>query len=166
MKIVPVAVLVSCVLFAGSAFSSGLGDTVKDIRAQHGSKVRFDDTYYVFGKPPRVARLDVNSMKFFGEQPTQPEFAKKVRVLLPSDSKPLQAFAKSRPTKKEIYTFSSSWMARLPSIKDGVLDSPPDTLTIYANYDGDKVISFVVSMGLPGEVDLSGAKKLPKNPFK
>ncbi len=146
-------------------YGAGLGDTVKDVVAQYGKKVSVDDTYRIFSKPPRVARLDVDSRKFFGSMPLVSEFAKGIKVLLPLDAKMTAAHTKSSP-KKEIYAFKSASLAKLPNIKDAVLDSPPGTFTLFVNYDGERVVNCTISMGLPGDADLSGTKKLSKNPFK
>ena len=160
-----ISVCVFTVLLSLSAYAAGLGDTIKEVSDQYGGKVGFDDTYYVFSKPPRLSRIDVDSRKFFGALPTVTEFAKGIKPLLPTDAKLTAAYSKVSP-KKDIYTFKSASLAKLPNIKDGVLGSPPDTFTIYVNYEGERVLNCAISMGLPGDVDLSGAKKISKNPFK
>lgn len=160
-------ILVCTLLIMKSIFVSaaGLGDTVKDVRSQYGSKVSVDETYYVFSKPPRVARIDIASRNFFGNTVSFHEFIRGVKPLLPVDAKPIAAYAKSSP-KKDIFTFKSASLANLPNIKDGVIDSPPGTFTIYVNYEGERVINCAISMGLPNEVDLSSTKKIKNNPFK
>ena len=164
-KLVAISVCVFSILLSAAVYAAGLGDPVKDVRTQHGAKVSVDETYYVFSKPPRVARLDVDARKFFGAMPAIAEFAKNIKVLLPSDAKLTAAYTKSSP-KKQIYAFKSASLAKLPNIKDAVLDSPPGTFTIYVNYDGERVVNCAISMGFPGDADLSGTKKLSKNPFK
>ncbi len=165
-NLVGISVCVFTILLSAAVYAAGLGDTVKDVRTQYGAKVAIDDTYYTFSKPPRVARIDVDSKKFFGTMPAISEFVKGIKILLPSDAKLTAAYTKSSPTKKEIYAFKSASLAKLPNVKDAVLDSPAGTFIMFVNYDGERVVNCAISMGLPGDADLSGTKKMSKNPFK
>lgn len=164
-KVAAVLVCVFVAQLSVSVFAAGLGDVVKDVRAQYGNKISLDETYYVFSKPPRVARIDIDSRKLLGAMPTITEFVKSIKQLLPPDAKMTAAYTKSSP-KKDIYTFKSVSLAKLPDIKDATLDSPPGTFTMYVNYDGDRVVNCAISMGLPGDADLSGTRKISKSPFK
>ncbi|WP_173198838.1 hypothetical protein [Geobacter sp. SVR] len=168
-KLMAILMCVFIVQPTALVFAAGLGDTVKDVRAQYGAKVSLDETYYVFGKPPRVSRIDIESRKFIGAVPTVAEFVKSIKPLLPSDAKLTAARRKPAPWpngKVEIYSFKSAALAKLPNIKDAVIDSPIGTFTAFLHFDGDQVVNGFVVMGLPGDVDLRGAKKISKNPFK
>jgi hypothetical protein len=168
ISIVVLAGLVT-ILAATAVCAAGIGDTVKDVRAQYGAKVALDETYYVFSKPARVSRIDIESRKFFGTVPSTAAFVKGIKPLLPSDTKLTAAHTKPAPWangKAEIYSFKSASLAKLPNIKDATMGSAPGIFSVYIHYDGDRAINGFVTMGLPSDVDLGGAKKLSKNPFK
>ena len=134
---------------------------------------------YTFGNPERAGRLEGDARGLFGanagSNPTKQQFIKSIKELMPKDYKLLAAYSTDTPWRKEIYSFSSASFRRLPGIKDSFayasdgMKHPVGSFMLIVNYDidsKDRVMNFHLILGLPGEADLSGLKKIAKNSFK
>lgn len=170
-------ILLSAV-FVSSVYGSGLGDTVESIKREYGKALYIEETD-CFGSPSRAGNISGNAVGLFGApsgvNPLSSEFFSGIKRLIPADSKLISAHRGTEPWITEIYEFKSDKLKLVPSISSALrydkkyFKYPVGSYFLIVSYDlsnKNRVAVFHLVLGRAGEVDLSGMKKVSKNPFK
>jgi hypothetical protein len=176
------------------AFALGLGSTFTDIE-NHWNKgyreqfsigtvqVGENQHHYIeymsidfFGAPKRATHLGGPACGLFPgtiNNPSAIQFFKKIKSLIPYDSKLISSFKRNSNYLSETYNFRSSSLAGMKSIKNasayqtefGIKGDPIGTFQVIVNYEmgrSDRVLHYTIALGL----DHSDSGRITKNPFK